>query len=774
MNKFFSKRTVSFLAVALVATALPLSFTGGASASDVGAEASFTSAEVLEAVEAEVVESLELPRVEGQILVTYNKGYNSGSSDTHSGVVSEEDKSVVRGLPGVSLIEELGDEVDLLAVSEGRVADVLVEIKLLPQVLDAEPDTLVDIVGRDEFEFRVLEGESAARFAGETVTTSESFSENEIGAASLNDPGLRDPDLWSLHGPLPIGLMPASPYGSNASEAWYNGYFSQTDVVVAVLDSGVQINHPDLAANIWKNPREVVNGKDSDGNGLIDDVNGWNFYDNNRFLYKNVSEDSHGTHVAGTIAAVGNNGIGVAGIAPNAKILPVKFIGKDGGSSSDAIKAINYVVNLKKAGAPITAINASWGGPGESSAVTNAIVNAGNENIIFIAAAGNSSLPNAFYPARSVCMTKWGVDCIISVGANTPFGGLSWFSNYNATNVDILAPGSDIVSTYPEGLYAYQDGTSMAAPHVAGAVALCRGLQEDYSMANKVSSLLQTAVRVPGWGSYAATGGHLDVNAVAGACGPARLPKMDHLSPVTMLEGQESAITLTPHGQLKTGTWSLGVNSQITSISQSGVLRHTPAKYGSYSLNVSLRNSQNVTTSTSIPVVVKVFNDVPSGSFYEQSTHWLRREGITNGVSATNYGSGDNVTRAQMAAFLWRAAGEPPAANHVFRDEARIPVFARTATDWLYRNGITTNDPFNPNGDVTRAQMSAFLWRAAGSPAAPNHVFRDEAAIPGFARQATDWMYAQGITTNDPFDPNGKVTRAQMSAFLWRAAGSPN
>jgi surface protein len=165
------------------------------------------------------------------------------------------------------------------------------------------------------------------------------------------------------------------------------------------------------------------------------------------------------------------------------------------------------------------------------------------------------------------------------------------------------------------------------------------------------------------------------------------------------------------------------------------------------------------------------FLDNPWSSYFSEASCWLKEEGITTGT--TSYNPSWDVTRAQMAGFLYRAAGSPAVANYVFKDEAQIPSWARVPADWLKAQGITTNDPYRPNDRVSRAEMAAFLWRAAGSPAARNHVFRDEAAIPAYARPASDWLKAQGITVNDPYSPRSNVTRAQMAAFLWRAEGRP-
>jgi hypothetical protein len=163
------------------------------------------------------------------------------------------------------------------------------------------------------------------------------------------------------------------------------------------------------------------------------------------------------------------------------------------------------------------------------------------------------------------------------------------------------------------------------------------------------------------------------------------------------------------------------------------------------------------------------FDDVPAGQYFVRATSMLKDRGITTGKgSPDTFAPQERVTRAEMATFLYRLAGEPPAPPHTFQDESSIPSWARVATDWLWAEGLTDNDPFRPTGLVTRAQMAAFLWRLAGEPTAPAHTFVDESSIPLWALSATDWMYETGITTNDPYDPRANVSRGQMAAFLYR------
>jgi subtilase family serine protease len=246
-----------------------------------------------------------------------------------------------------------------------------------------------------------------------------------------------------------------------APEVWAKGYTGQ-GVIVAVIDTGVDYNHPDLNANIWKNTKEIAgNGKDDDGNGYIDDVNGWNFVGNNNNPLDLV--DGHGTHVAGTIAAVKNN-FGVTGIAYNAKIMPVKVLNDSGQGGSSAIaNGIRYAADN---GANV--INLSLGSSSPSSDEQSAIQYATSKGAIVVMAAGNDGGSAPIYPARYA--DQWG----LAVGAVSYNGVLADFSNRAGTTplAYVTAPGVNIYSTVPGNDYDFKDGTSMAAPNVAGVIAL--------------------------------------------------------------------------------------------------------------------------------------------------------------------------------------------------------------------------------------------------------------------------------------------------------------
>lgn len=268
--------------------------------------------------------------------------------------------------------------------------------------------------------------------------------------------------LWGLHngGQSILGVIGLDDADVNGPEAWNFGGTSTP--VVAVVDSGVDISHPDLAANIWINREEsaTANGVDTDGNGYVDDRYGWDFLNNDNTVF-DANEISHGTHVAGTIGAVRGNGIGVAGVS-QAKIMVLKFLDGDGGTMSGAIKAIDYAV---KNGAAVS--NHSWATNGYSKSLSDIVAWAGTKGHLVVAAAGNgggSLESNPHYPASFTHAN------VVSVAATDNNDQLASFSNYGEVSVDLGAPGVSIASTVP-GSYQYMSGTSMAAPHVAGAAA---------------------------------------------------------------------------------------------------------------------------------------------------------------------------------------------------------------------------------------------------------------------------------------------------------------
>jgi len=311
---------------------------------------------------------------------------------------------------------------------------------------------------------------------------------------------------WGLRNTAQFGGIAGADI--NAVNAWDISTGSSS-IVVAVTDTGVDYNHPDLSANMWRNPGEIQgNGIDDDDNGYIDDVYGYDF---NNLDSDPCDDHSHGTHVSGIIGAVGNNGLGVAGVSWHVKIMALKcFDGNGYGPVSNAISAVDYATAM---GARV--INASWGYNIPSMALYDAIARARDADIIFVAAAGNDSAnidSTPFYPAA------FPIENIITVMATDNADRQSYFSNYGLINVDIGAPGGDgfggfgdIYSTYPTdfGSYGYMAGTSMAAPYVAGACALLLSIDPNLSYSDAKQILLSTVdPELPG---LCASGGRMNL-----------------------------------------------------------------------------------------------------------------------------------------------------------------------------------------------------------------------------------------------------------------------
>ncbi|HYX35398.1 MAG TPA: S8 family peptidase [Oligoflexus sp.] len=332
--------------------------------------------------------------------------------------------------------------------------------------------------------------------------------------AVSNDPFFTNGSLFGMYGNT---STPANAFGSQAGEAWTKNQICNNGVYVGVIDEGIMTTHEDLVNNIWVNPFDPVDGRDNDGNGLIDDTNGWDFAANNRSVFDGPSDD-HGTHVAGTIGAKGGNGKGVAGVCWSVTLISAKFLGQSGGSTLGAIRAIDYFTDLKRRhGLNIVATNNSWGGGGFSLSLKNAIDRANAAGILFVAAAGNGgsdgiSDNNDTTPSYPASYTS---SNIISVAALNNRGQLASFSNFGATSVDIGAPGSGIVSTVPSATstsaYASFSGTSMATPHVTGAVALFASLNPGATAAQIKAAILGSAVPTPAVTGKCVTGGRLNL-----------------------------------------------------------------------------------------------------------------------------------------------------------------------------------------------------------------------------------------------------------------------
>lgn len=410
-----------------------------------------------------------------QIIVKYKDNLDFSVPNLNASTLGAEVASAVSGNV-VAEIKTINSQV--LEVDKDRFEKALASLNADPRVEFAEPDYIVSIA--------LDKPEKVASPAFASSAQLQAASGPVESAFVPNDPRLGE--LWGMD-------------KISAQAAW-DVTRGDSNVIIGVIDTGIDYTHPDLAANMWVNPGEIPgNGLDDDGNGFVDDVHGYDFVNNDG---DPMDDQGHGTHVAGTIGAVADNGIGVAGVMHDTQLMGLKFLDASGsGSMSNAIAAIDYATAMG-----VTLTNNSWGGGGYSQSLYTSIQNAGLAGQLFVAAAGNASNNNdgyASYPAT------YDLDNIISVASSTSSDSLSGFSNYGATTVDLAAPGSGILSTLPNDSYGSFSGTSMASPHVAGAVGLIYAANPTASSSEVKARLLDGVDPIAAFQGVVATGGRLNV-----------------------------------------------------------------------------------------------------------------------------------------------------------------------------------------------------------------------------------------------------------------------
>lgn len=492
-------------------------------------------------------------------------------------------------------------------------------------------------------------------------------------ALTPNDPSY--PQQYGLNNTGQAGGVPDADI--DAPEAW-DITTGSGNTIVAVIDTGVDLTHPDLINNIWTNPGEIAgNGVDDDHNGFIDDVHGWNFVANNN----NPNDDNgHGSHVAGIIGAQGNNGIGVTGVNWRVQIMPVKFLNASGsGSISAAIQSLNYAVAM---GAKIS--NNSWGGGGFVQAMLDAINNARAAGHIFVAAAGNAASNNdttPFYPAN------YNVDNVVSVASTTSGDTLSSFSNFGATTVELGAPGSSIFSTYRNGGYATLSGTSMATPFVSGALALVKDLHPTWTYTQIINQILNNTDPIPALQGRTITGGRLNLFRAISA-------GLDTVGPKVTASTFSGAAANT-FDRLRL-TFSEAIN---------------PASFTSADVASFTRNGIAITGLTYTVTPVTGSNNTQFDvTFAAQSTAGTYAMTIGPNItdpSGNNMDQNSNGTKGEVPADQYTATGviQPPA--DVTGPRVTSAVFSGAVSNSFDRLRVTFNEALNP-GSFTGADVVSF------------------------------------------------------------------
>ena len=478
-----------------------------------------------------------------------------------------------------------------------------------------------------------------------------------------------------------------------APHAWHEA--TGDGIVVAVIDTGVDISHPALRDRLWVNPGERRDGTDTDGNGFVDDLHGWNFAQDNGQLFVSAVADAHGTHVAGVIVGAPHEASGSAGAAPDARVMVLRFIDGDAGRTSDAIAAIRYAVMN---GADV--INASWGSAQPSNALRTVLQEIDLPVVVSAGNAGVAIEDEPIYPAA------WDIDNVISVAATEHTGALAPFSTYSRDRVTVAAPGVRIAGPYPGGRYALASGTSQAAPLVSAILAMA--LERHPGL---MGAELADAVR--------ATVRPLSAAAETRSGGLARAPALlDHLGTrfPACSSGGEVAFSDVRAGSVHHDAVACMVAFEVTR----GV---TSTRYGS---ELGLTRAQVTTMvaraldraarSPAVPEVAR-FTDVAEDSTHRDAIEALGAAGIVHGTSATTFSPSRTVTRAELAGVVARAAeyaaeGEVRAATASFVDLAGIDdTEAIDKAAWLR---IVLGQPdgrFEPDEPVRRDQAASMVSR---------------------------------------------------------------
>lgn len=408
---------------------------------------------------------------EPEVLVRFKSGVSSADIERLTSQFNDRVEDRLEIINGLMSIDDLDD------------AD--------PATVAAQYQAMSDLVDYAEVNYRIeLEMPNARRVAEKT---------NGDLAESPNDPHFTD--QWGLNNNGANGGSKDAHI--DVLKAWAVTKGSE-DVVIAVLDTGVDYTHPDLIANMWTRPDNIPQYSDAQL-GTFNDRFGFNGVDN---AADPMDENGHGTHCAGVIGAEADNDLGIAGINWNAQIMPLKFLGRGGfGTTKDAIEAINYAVDRKKAGVNVRIISASWGSTQYSKALEDAIRAAGENGILFVAAAGNSSTDNDRRPHYP---SNYDLPNVISVAALDRADSLASFSNFGAKTVHVAAPGKEIVSTWLSEAYREASGTSMATPHVAGIAALIVANEPDISVENLKARLISAVDKLDPLKGKVVSGGRIN------------------------------------------------------------------------------------------------------------------------------------------------------------------------------------------------------------------------------------------------------------------------
>jgi subtilisin family serine protease len=475
--------------------------------------------------------------------------------------------------------------------------------------------------------------------------------------AEPNDPQV--PSLWGLKntGQAVNGGAPGRPGADIHAEPAWDLTLGSTSHVVAVVDTGIDYRHPDLAPNMWSAPAPFTV---TIGGTTLTCPAGSHGFDAIAFSCDPMDDHLHGTHVAGTIGAAGGNGLGVVGVNWTTRLMGIKFLDASGaGTVADAIDGIEFALQAREAfaasgGADVRVLSNSWGGRDFSQALLDEIEATSDADVLFVAAAGNDGFSNDLWPAYPA---SYAVANVVAVAATTGTDDRAWFSNYGTASVHVGAPGVDILSTTLSGTYGFSSGTSMAAPHVSGAGALVLS-RCDLDTPTLKLAILATSEPVAGLAAYTITGGRLDVNAAVRSCAGV-LPPPDGLT----ARAGDGTVAL---------SWTR----------VAGALRYTvkrsPNAGGPYA------------TVATVTVPTHADNAVTDGTTYfyvVSATNLVGESGDSTEASATPKAPSDLVVSA-MTVPSTGGSGLPVAATATTRNQGAGPSVPTTTRVYLSRNSL--------------------------------------------------------------------------------------
>jgi thermitase len=417
-----------------------------------------------------------------EVLVKFRAGVSEEEIQRIIARFNDRTEDEIEALPGLQAIDDLDD---------AEAAEVVAQYQALPEVEYAEENYEISLIEPGDVSFAEEDSDYTDRSRGHLHPKDPLFSEQ-----------------WALdnHG------QSGGKEGADISAAIAWSVTSGSDkVVVAVIDTGVDYTHTDLANNIWVRPASLSPYEDLQI-GTIQDFHGYNAVENNA---DPMDDSGHGTHCAGIIGAEGGNNLGIAGVNWEVQIMPLKFMNASGfGNTKDAIECINYVIDRRRKGVNVRVISASWGSTRKSRALEDVIRKAYDAGILFVAASGNASANTDRTPHYP---SSYKLGNVISVAALDRNDQVASFSNFGPKSVHIAAPGKDILSTWLGDQYEAHSGTSMATPVVAGVAALLLSSEPDLSVDELRKRLLESVDKLESLKGKVVTGGRINAATAVGA-----------------------------------------------------------------------------------------------------------------------------------------------------------------------------------------------------------------------------------------------------------------